>query len=542
MDKPCLHERRPIGSHSGLSGQSGPSGRDYAALLGLLLSFAIGSNAMAAKASAPAAKSSAPAATAPTAGATSNVGPAASAATVKTNVSSLSRSKKAYDELAFEVREESFLNREKPPAGVPDYTQIGAHFRTETDGRTFRGTLELGGSFSTSVENYTNLYVPEGFLDWQTGSWQEGEVTGDLRARVSVGRRLEAWSLLDRSWDLGLWEPLNRFDALRPIDQGLTGFFIDAGYGDAKVTLFLSSLYIPEQGANFTLQNGRVQSSNPWFVEPSDRLILFQESTSIRYDIQTPSAGSVINHASAGVLLRYGELEKGGYAQASYIFKPRNQLAIPFEASLDLTDTTSFASVSVHPEVVYHQLIGFESGYAGETFTAGLSALADFPINNEPGPNLTYQELDPLMLVSPHVDGRFDLGAASDLSLGVSYLASTGGGVATRGRFASEKGVFGPRVPWGQAVAVDGRLVFGHGHRRTWSFGGRWLEELAEQGSLLTADAACDFALKGAATQDWRVSLSADVLGSRRASNDNQGYISQYRGNDRLMSQLRFVF
>lgn len=496
-------------------------------LAGLVLSAVSGSPA----AAAPVSKATVPA-----------LAPAAPEATEKAKASSLSSSKKAVDELAFEVRQESFLNREKPPAGVPDYTQIGAHFRTETEGRTFRGTLELGGSFSTSVENYTNIYVPEAFLDWRTGSWEEGEITGDLRARVSVGRRLETWSLLDRSWDLGLWEPLNRFDALRPIDQGLTGFFVDAGSGNTKITLFLSSLYIPEQGASFTLQNGRIQSSNPWFVEPSDRLILFQESTSIQYDIQTPSVGSVINQASGGLLVRYGELEKGAYAQASYIFKPRNQLAIPFEAALDLTDTASFASVSVHPEVVYHQLIGFESGYSGETFTAGLSGLGDFPINRESGPTFTYQELDPLMLLSPHLDGHFDLGAASDLSLGVSYLASTGGGATTRGRFASEKGVFGPRTPWAQAVAVDGRVVVGRGRRTTWSFGGRWLEELSERGSLLMADAGCDFALKGATTQDWRVSLAADVLGSRKASNENQGYLSQYRGNDRIMSQLRFIF
>ncbi|MDZ4082907.1 MAG: hypothetical protein U1E10_08230, partial [Bdellovibrionales bacterium] len=135
----------------------------------------------------------------------------------------------SFDELSFNLKFESYLNREKPPAGVPDYQQIGAHFRTESEGRVFNGTLELGGSFATAVENYSNIYVPEAFLELQTSDFTEAELNGDLRARVSVGRRLESWSQLDRHWDLGLWEPLNRFDALRPIDQGLTGAFIEAG-------------------------------------------------------------------------------------------------------------------------------------------------------------------------------------------------------------------------------------------------------------------------------------------------------------------------
>lgn len=452
----------------------------------------------------------------------------------------------SFDELSFHLKFESYLNRERPPAGVPDYQQIGAHFRTESEGRVFNGTLELGGSFATAVENYSNVYAPEAYLELRTSDFAEAELNGELRARVSVGRRLEVWSQLDRHWDLGLWEPLNRFDALRPIDQGLTGAFIEAGTGDFKLVAFASPIYVPEQGGNFSLQNGRFKSASPWFIEPTDRLILFSESTQVQYDILTPSTGSIISHTSGGVLLRYGNQQDGFYAQASYMFKPRNQLSTPFEGSLNLTDTSSFAYVQVKPQVNYHQLAGAELGYSSLTqdgdraFGIGISALMDVPTNEFPGLNLTYQELDPMMFLSPKVSFGFDVGI-TDIEFAVSYLQATGGGVKMNGPFANEKAVFGSRVPFKEALALDGRMAVGKGRRSTFTLGGRWLEELSEDGSMLQADASLDFSMNGQ-TQDWRVSIMGDVLGSRLPANENRGYVSRYRGNDRWISQISFIF
>lgn len=473
---------------------------------------------------------------------------AAPSATSETKLTQKPKAKvKSVDELAFSMKFESFLNRERPPAGTPDYTQIGAHFRTESEGRVFKGVLELGGSFATAIENYSNVYVPEAYLDLQTSDFKEASESGGGRARLSLGRRLETWSVLDRTWDLGLWEPLNRFDALRPIDQGLTGAFLEAGTGPMKVLIYASPVFIPEQSGSFTLQNGKFRTSSPWFVEPTDRLILFSETTQVQYDMQTPSVGSVISHASAGALVRYGDFDSGFFAQTSFAVKPRNQISTPFEGSLNLTDTTSFAAVQIEPKVIYHQLAGAELGYAlmkangKRGFSMGVSALMDIPMNESPGANLTYQDLDPLLLISPHVGAGFELSSTSDLEVSLSYLSSSGGGFTMRGPFASDKAVFGSRVPYRDALALDGRMTVGQGRRMTLSMGGRWLEELYESGSLLSADASLDFSVNGQ-TQDWRVSLMGDVLGSRLPPNENLGYVSRYRGNDRWMSQVRFVF
>jgi hypothetical protein len=339
---------------------------------------------------------------------------------------------------------------------------------------------------------------------------------------------------------------LNRFDALRPIEQGLTGAFLEAGTGDFKLIVFASPIYVPEQGANFSLQNGKFKSASPWFTEPTDRLILFSETTQVQYDIITPSTGSVISQSSGGVMLRYGNVRDGFYSQASYMFKPRNQLATPFEGSLNLTDTSSFAFVQISPQVVFHQIAAADLGYNSLTadgdraYGVGVSALVDLPSNSPAGTNLTYQELDPMLFVSPKVYVSFEV-ARADFELAASYLQATGGGFTMKGPFASDKAIFGSRVPFKEAVALDGRMAIGKGRRTTFMLGGRWLEELSENGSMLQADASLDFSMNGQ-TQDWRFSLMGDVLGSRLPANENQGYVSRYRGNDRWMSQIRFIF
>jgi hypothetical protein len=50
------------------------------------------------------------------------------------------------------------------------------------------------------------------------------------------------------------------------------------------------------------------------------------------------------------------------------------------------------------------------------------------------------------------------------------------------------------------------------------------------------AEASVDFA------KLWQFALMMDVLGTRLPPNENVGTISRFRGNDRVMSELRFVF
>lgn len=447
------------------------------------------------------------------------------------------------DTLKLMLFSENYLNRQSPPAGVADYTQVGGHLRSQTQGQSAFAVIDVGGSFATGVENYNNLYVPEAFFAFSTPNWDFLEKKGMSRLRFSVGRKLENWSSIDRNWDLGQWEPLNRFDALRPVDQGLTGLFFEVARGRTSAVLFGSAVYIPEQGAPFELNNGNFQSASPWFSPLPTQLRLGSSLRPVRYELETPAVGSVIRQTTIGGLIRHGNPNEGFWIQGSYMYKPRNQIATPFRADLSLTETTNFARVQVEPTVLYHQLAAFESFYRGSGFSLGLSGLADIPIDQQFDSELTYQAMQPLVFVSPSVEFRGQMFGRAKWSLGASYLGSFGEPDQSIGPNAlGDDTVFSSRTPFREAIALDGKIAQPINPRLNGSFGLRAIEELSEQGSILMVDLGFEYSSRRGGAKDWRFSLMADILGTELDVTEKRGYASRFRQNDRVITQLQYVF
>jgi hypothetical protein len=111
------------------------------------------------------------------------------------------RGQSYFDELTFTFGQENYLSKDAIKSGTSSYTEISSHLRARTESHPLSGTLDIGGSFATDVENYSNLNVPEAYLNWEQ---EDEDVT---RARVVVGRKLENWNTLDSDWDLGLIQP-----------------------------------------------------------------------------------------------------------------------------------------------------------------------------------------------------------------------------------------------------------------------------------------------------------------------------------------------
>ncbi|RYZ76218.1 MAG: hypothetical protein EOP05_05670, partial [Proteobacteria bacterium] len=399
------------------------------------------------------------------------------------------RTKASNYSLGLTVGQEGYISRSSEQTGTNDYTEVGARFKAQTtpnsksEYRGFGAKIDIGATTATSVENYTNFEAPEAFVSYTTLDLASpGANPGQFFSAVDLGRKKMRWSGVDSDWSLGLVQPLNRFDGLRPSEQGLAGAFATFGGAGVNFTAFASPLFIPEQGAPQQVENGRFTTSSPWFSAPPDSLILSLGSSPVRspvnYSLNIPEIGSIVSQASFGGILRVSDpnSSEGFFAQASYLRKPQNALSLSFSGKLTLGDSTTYGDVDIFPEVVYHSVAGVDIGYAEALYSLGVSALYERPDQPTANAEITSQQLEPMTMVSPTLELRPFEDTMFAPKLKFSYLSTQGGEVTTIGKFAANGNVFGPRTMFRKAVSASMNSTLYRSQRLHLSAGARWIE------------------------------------------------------------------
>ncbi len=432
------------------------------------------------------------------------------------------------------LTQESYVGSTEVDQIEQSYQNVSGRFRGEANTGPWNFGLSAGGGTSVKVSDATWFFVSEAWV--QRSALDRNPL---VPADFSLGRKRQAWSKLDEDWNLGLWEPLFRWDALRPEKQGLTGLFVTWKMSHGRVTIFTSLLSLPEQGPRFKIADGQLVSSNPWFVEPTDKLILFSQETRVRYQVEMPELEKIVLQPSVGLLLAAGDRDNGIWASAGYINKPRNTLALPFDASLQLSPVTGGeAVVVVYPRVQRHQLASLDAGYGAKRIGFFLSTLVELP-DHKPSSDqlLTYQILEPQYLVAPGVEGRLLPSSLLDPRVLVSLLHQEGGHVRELGPYSSSRmSVFAPRLPFAEGLLTTLKVTLIHGYRQSLEASIRWLEELRQHGTLLMTE------VRYRPTRDWTILAGIDVLGTRAEEKDKSGLINRFRGNDRIFAGVSYVF
>lgn len=401
-----------------------------------------------------------------------------------------------------------------------------SQFRLGTNG-TFGAPLTREGN--TQGREYL-IEVPELY-----GQWVDAP-GGETHTFFNLGRKLETWSELDSAWNLGIWQPLNRFDGARPTEQGLTGAFIGHQGPGFRALVFASPIFVPEQGPAFELIDGRFHAKNPWFAPPTDRLIVLNRENEIHYALEVPPVDSIVNHASIGGLLRFGEGPKkeGPTVQLAFAHKPRNQLSLPYDGYVDMKK----AYVNVSPRVIYHDVFAFDSFYKFQNVRLGLTVLSELPsVSDQVPPNLTGQILGPMVFVSPSLEVRAFQSRYWGPKLKLAWLDSYEDGTKMVGPLASgDENPFGARTMFRRALQFEASSLL---YRIAgWSVDQRfrWIEEFAEEGRMLMFD------LGVSVKEAWRLGLYADLFQSRQPDDVNPGFISRFRGNDRVGARFSVAF
>jgi len=362
---------------------------------------------------------------------------------------------------------------------------------------------------------------------------------------LTVGRQKRTWSRLDEEFNLGVWQPQLRWDYLEPMQQGLIGLFFDIPLNNNfRLTLFTSPLYLPDQGPNYSLDNGQFASNNRWFSPPQSRVQLFgdagvTDATPLFFQIDRPAEEKIIMNSSFGAGLSYADPDGPFWFALNWAYKPQNQLHLGVECSncLNISGSNEVTLI-IHPEVVRDHVITLESGLDGHDDKGYVSLTGDFPNESD----------FPDKYIESPLDSELIAGAAYEHSLASmlgmpswlkgSYMKVFDIQSRNKKGLVDSEAIHSSldRYPYRELAAVEWKVTPFQKLKNRVDVKTRYSYSVPEKGGWLAL--AGDWSL-GSLT--W--TLGADIIGSGVSDDSpNAGLFTKYRSNDRVYGGASYVF
>lgn len=351
-----------------------------------------------------------------------------------------------------------------------------------------------------------------------------------------IGRKVRTWSELDSYWKLGLWQPLVRWDAANPIEQGLTGLYWEHAASLWRGTLFASGLNLPDQQPGYQEKDGKIVSPNRWFRAPVSQGSLQNTNADIRYNVQEPNAQEVILQPSVAGSLEIGREEQGGYARLSYANKPMNQFHLALKGAFDI-GTTDF-SVPVVPQIVRHKVLSTELGLrsARDKFVIS-STLENFEKPTVP------EGWEQTELIDSRYSGviyQRDLEKwgikRSELSLSYVRRNKEPGGSGKSTNIQGDIEASTQRFQFDEMAGLRLQMNLLRTYKRELDMIMRYVYSVEDQGEWLQAG------ILYRQDRRWYWNVSLDVFGVPEETPAGTSFISKFRGNDRLSGGVTYVF
>lgn len=441
--------------------------------------------------------------------------------------------------LDLNLQQNRYLGGVQHSAQTSNYTLLAADLNLEHESKGLRAKLNPVGQGAFEFQDELYFGVPEAYIEPRRMA---------PGFSMTVGREKRHWSRVDEEFNLGIWQPQLRWDYLNPVQQGLTGLFFDLKFSESlNVTLFTSPVSIPDQGPQFKLREGRFESSNRWFVQPQSRLQMFQgtrfsDEVPLYFELDKPAEEEMIMHSSFGMAVNYKPEETPFFVQASYAYKPRNQIHLGIECANCVNIGADPAPVEItaliHPKIVKHHVATLEGGFNRVDDQGWVSVTGDVP--NSSGMPESYEEA-PLnkSIVAGIGYRRFIRGLVRRPSwIGVSYMRmwefkeKRSGGLVPDDQVESSL----DRYKFEQVAAFDWTIQLTQMFHSRLNLRNRYQYSLPEKGGWLSSGLEWE---KGPVTMQ----VGVDILGSDVDPNSTDaGLYSRYRSNDRVFAGMNYVF
>lgn len=353
--------------------------------------------------------------------------------------------------------------------------------------------------------------------------------------RTSVGRKKYDWNELDQYWQTSLWQPQYSIDALRPEAQGLTGLFFDMDTEKLQVLGFYTPVFIPTVGAEIREENGGLVSDSRWYKAPSQTINLGNNANSISYRLDVPDRVKLIDNWGEGLLVRVGTKSSGPWMVLAAADKPVNDLVLSRNITVGINTE---GVVIVEPDVVRHYIWSSDIGYSFESVKVIFSYLADRPHVKLPKAEWATQKLLPLQAYSGIIDLSLAGLVSRPLQVQVGYLKVFGGGIEdieSDGQ-KSDFTLLDTRLRFTNTFSAKAQGSFFNISNRPLITKVFYFYDWDQLGSLT----GLEFQYLWSPT--WTLLAGADFLGADESTDKPNGFLNQFRANDRVYGGLSYVF
>jgi hypothetical protein len=384
---------------------------------------------------------------------------------------------------------------------------------------------------SNSINHSTShLAVSEAYLGWSG----DGE-----KVQLLAGRKLEYWSLADSDWQLGQWQPtFSQIDALKPIDQGLSGFFWRQSSGQHELLSFLTPMFVPSMGPDVQEKDGALVSDSRWYRQPSPTFAYQGVVTRVVYNLDLPDTEKLVRNPGAGLRYKYGGTSPGFWFGLNGGYKPINSLPLRYRVNLKIPVIDPRGEVTVAPLVEYHSIGGGDIGYRFKNGMVALSLLADRPESKLPEDKWFQQQPRSFFAQAFHSEADLDVPfLAEDLRVSFNYLRVNGGGISDVDSQGEDQGaLFESRFNFTNAASVKAD-VRGYLLRKRVVSSFKYMREFAQKGTLIGAEFSVF------PTTRWALNAGLDILGVDQVeANRDAAFLNQFRANDRYYGGMSYVF
>lgn len=381
-------------------------------------------------------------------------------------------------------------------------------------------------TFFSFIEDRSYVNLKEAYYDF-----------GRRGEDLVLGRKLYTWSVADEAWMTGLWQPQFAWDRARPEQQGIFGGFWAKRVSEKKnLKVFVSPIFVPDDRVRFRENNGRLESSNPWFRGPPPTGNVLNTETAIFNKIEYPEVGEVILNPGLGFRLDHSISEEKTLGFA-YAYKPINQILNAFDYRLRAADVSGGVDLTFYPWVGYHNLLTTDWTHQDREYIHNLSATYESPTRLFRDPNLNYQQLKDSYVLSWLTRWNLKGEGSSATQVYGGYMRhfggteSDGGDVISEGTQFESKNVFYSAFKLGLKYPV-------------WTKARRLVNSIEMNYDVLLRGGVLLSQFEYVIGDAWVMNANIDLIGMVQKAEDayKQNWINAYKANDKVSLGMTYVY